>query len=301
MLEILNCIKMKKLFILLILITSLFGCQHRKQQIERLSVVRDSLNQVAYAKDSAIMEFLTGFNEIQANLDSIKTVEKLVTVSSAQPGEMNSTQKKQILEDISLINQLLQKNKEMTADLQKKLKNANSKVGQLQGMIAEFEKMVASLNSQIEMKDVEIAQLSQEVQRLNIDVSQLTNQVQKVTQESQDKSQVINTQTIALNKAYYAIGTVRELKENNVLVKSGGVLGMGRTLKMKKDFNRDYFTEIDIRKFNVLPLMVKKVKVVSVHPVGSYHISGEKRADTLFIDNSQEFWKVSKYLLIALD
>jgi hypothetical protein len=214
---------------------------------------------------------------------------------------MNSSQKKQILEDISLLNQLLQKNKEMTANLQKKLNSANSKVGQLQGMIAEFEKMVANLNTQIEMKDAEIAQLAQDVQRLNIDVSQLTNQVQQVTQESQEKTQVINTQTVALNKAYYAIGTVKELKENNVLVKEGGVIGLGRSLKMKKDFNRDYFTEIDIRKFNVLPLMVKKVKVVSVHPVGSYHISGEKRADTLFIDNSQEFWKVSKYLLIALD
>jgi peptidoglycan hydrolase CwlO-like protein len=292
---------MKKSIFLLILITTLFGCQQRKQQIERLNVVRDSLTQVAYEKDSAIMEFLTGFNEIQANLDSIKTVEKLVTVSSAQPGEMNSSQKKRILEDISLLNQLLQKNKEMTANLQNKLNSANSKVGQLQGMIAEFEKMVANLNAQIEMKDVEIAQLAQDVQRLNIDVSQLTNQVQQVTQESQEKTQVINTQTVALNKAYYAIGTVKELKENNVLVKEGGVIGLGRSLKMKKDFNRDYFTEIDIRKFNVLPLMVKKVKVVSVHPVGSYHISGEKRADTLFIDNTQEFWKVSKYLLIALD
>jgi len=292
---------MKKGLILLILITALFGCQHRQQQIERLTVVRDSLTQVAYEKDSAIMEFLTGFNEIQSNLDSIKTVEKLVTVSSAQSGELKSSQKKQILEDIALLNQMLQKNKELTANLQKKLHGANAKIGQLQGMVAEFEKMVANLNAQVEMKDAEITQLTQDVQRLNIDVSQLTNQVQQVTQESQEKTQVINTQTITINKAYYAIGTVKELKENNVLVKEGGVLGMGRSLKMKKDFNRDYFTEVDIRKFDILPLMVKKVKVVSVHPVGSYHISGEKTADTLFIDNSQEFWKVSKYLLIALD
>jgi chromosome segregation ATPase len=292
---------MKKWFILLFLVTALFGCQHRQQQIDRLSVVRDSLSQVAYEKDSAIMEFLTGFNEIQANLDSIKTVQKLVTVSSSQAGELKSSQKKQILEDIAILNQLLQKNKEMAATLQKKLNGASAKIGQLQGMVAEFEKMVANLNTQVEMKNAEIAQLTQDVQRLNIDVSQLTSQVQKVTQESQEKTQVIDKQTVALNKAFYAIGTVKELKENSVLEKEGGVLGLGRTLKMKKDFNRDYFTEVDIRSFEILPLMVKKVKVVSVHPVGSYHISGEKRADTLYIDNSQEFWKVSKYLLIVLD
>jgi predicted nuclease with TOPRIM domain len=293
--------KMKKWFILIMLVTVIFGCKHRQQQIDRLSVVRDSLNQVASEKDSAIMEFLTGYNQIQANLDSIKTVEKLVTVSSGQRGELKSSQKRQIMEDIALLSQLLQKNKEMTSNLQKKLNGANAKLSQLQGLVAEFEKMVANLNEQVQTKDAEIAKLTEDVQRLNIDVSQLTNQVQQVTQESQEKTQVIDKQTVALNKAFYAIGTVKELKENNVLVKEGGVLGMGRTLKMKKDFNRDYFTEVDIRKFDMLPLMVKKVKVVSVHPVGSYHISGEKRADTLFIDNSQDFWKVSKYLLIVLD
>lgn len=47
--------------------------------------------------------------------------------------------------------------------------------------------------------------------------------------------------------------------------------------------------------------MVKKARVVSVHPSESFHITGDKRADTLFVDNAQEFWKASKYLLIVLD
>lgn len=291
---------MKKWF-LVVFVVALAGCQQKQQQIDRLGVVTDSLAQVAYEKDSAIMEFLAGFNEIQENLDSIKMVEKLVTVKSTQGGELKGSQKRQILEDIALLNQLLQKNKELTASLQKKLSGANAKVGQLQGMVAEFEKMVANLNTQIETKDAEIAQLSQDIQRLNIDVSQLTSQVEQVTQEVQEKTQVIENQTVELNKAYFAMGTVRELTDNSVLEKSGGVLGMGRTLKMRKDFNRDYFSEVDIRNFSMLPLMVKKAKVVTVHPAGSYHITGEKTADTLFVDNSQEFWKASKYLLIVLD
>jgi len=291
---------MKKIFLGLMII-AMVGCQQKQQQIDRLSAVRDSLSLVTSEKDSAIVEFLSDFNEIQENLDSIKTVEKLVTLSSSQPGELKSSQKQQILEDISLLNQLLQKNKEMAASLQKKLSNANSKIGQLQGMIAEFEKMVANLNAQIETKDGEIAQLTQEVERLNIDVSQLTDQVQKVTRENEEKAQMIENQTIALNKAFYAMGTVRELADNNVLEKAGGVLGMGKTLKMKKDFNRDYFSEIDIRSFHYLPLMVKKARVISVHPAASFHITGVKTADTLYIDNSAEFWKASKYLLVVVD
>lgn len=73
----------------------------------------------------------------------------------------------------------------------------------------------------------------------------MTNKISQVTQEVQ-KTQVIENQTVELNKAFYAMGTVKELTDNNVLEKSGGVLGMGRTLKMK-DFNRDYFSEVDIR------------------------------------------------------
>lgn len=291
---------MKKYFVVALAVI-LAGCQQKQQQIDRLNVVRDSLTQVAFEKDSAIMEFLAGFNEIQENLDSIKTVEKLVTVRSSQSGELKGSQKAQIIEDIVLLNELLQKNKELTASLQKKLSSANAKVGQLQGMVAEFERMVANLNLQVEAKDAEIAQLTQDIQRLNIDVSQLTSQVEQVTQEVQEKTQVIETQTIELNKAYYAVGTVKELTDNNILEKSGGVLGVGRTLKMCKDFNRDYFSEVDIRYFNLLPLMVKKAKVITVHPADSYHITGEKRADTLFVDDSGEFWKASKYLLIVLD
>jgi myosin heavy subunit len=291
---------MKKLsWVILTLL--LFGCQQKQQQIDRLSALRDSLAQVSSEKDSAIVEFLTGFNEIQANLDSIKTAEKLVTLSAVQPGELGSNQKKQILEDIALLNQLIQKNKDLTASLQKKLNNANSKIGQLQGMISEFEKMVENLNARIEEKDAEIAQLTTEVQRLNIDISQLTEQVQKITQESQEKSQTIESQVRELNKAFYAIGTAKELTDNNILEKSGGVLGMGRTMKMKKDFNREYFSEVDIRHFTVLPLMVKKARVISVHPATSFHITGEKTADTLFIDNPEEFWKASKYLLLVVD
>lgn len=291
---------MKK-WLLLVILTSLWGCQQNRQQAERLNLVMDSLKQVASEKDSAIVDFLSGFNEIQENLDSIKAVEKLVTVTSSGGVELKGSQKQQILEDIALLNQLIRKNKEMTADLQKKLSNSNTKIGKLQGMVAEFERMITNLNSQIEMKDAEIVRLTEDIQKLNINVTELSSQVEQVTQEVREKEQTIETQTVELNKAFYALGTVRELADNEVLDKSGGVLGIGRTLKMKKDFNRDYFSEVDIRQFRVLPLMVKKAKLVTVHPVGSFHITGEKRADTLFVDNPQEFWKASKYLLIAVD
>ena len=104
-----------------------------------------------------------------------------------------------------------------------------------------------------------------------------------------------------MNTAFYAFGTKKELAEKNVIEKEGGVLGIGKTIKMKKDFNRDYFMKIDIREFNQLPLNTKKAKIVTTHPAGSYHLTGTKTVESLIIDNPEDFWKASKYLLIVVE
>jgi predicted RNase H-like nuclease (RuvC/YqgF family) len=291
---------MKK-YILVVALIGLIGCQQQKNEIARLSSVQDSLSNITTEKDSAILDFLMAFNEIQDNLDSIKRLEKIVSLASGQQGELKGTKKQQIIEDINTLNQLIQKNKELNASLQQKLGSANSRIGQLQGVVTEFERMVNSLNVQVEQKDVEIAQLNQNVERLNIDVTQLASEVINVRQEVQEKVQVIEQQTEVINKVFYAMGSVKELTDNNVLEKSGGVLGIGRTLKMRKDFNRDYFTSTDLRGLTYLPLHAKKARIVSVHPLGSYRIAGTKTADTLYIDDSLEFWKASRYLLLVID
>ena len=292
---------MKKLVILVLTVVLFGSCHNYKKDAERLVFVKDSLQQEAAFRDSAIVGFLNDFSEIQANLDSIKKIEKLVTVQSASGRELNANQKKLILEDIALLNDLLKRNKELTASLQKKLKDSNLKVGNLEKTMKEMQVMVDKLEAQTQEKDTEIIVLKEDVRKLNVDISSLNEKIAAVETESQQKTQTIDTQTTALNKAYYAFGTVKELSENGILEKSGGVLGMGRTPVVKKDFNRDYFTEIDIRSFDYLRLMAKKAKLISVHPEGSYHFTGKKLADTLFVDNSSEFWKASKYLIVLTD
>lgn len=292
---------MKNIVITVLGLSMLVGCHNYKKDAKQLKISSDSLIIESAYKDSSIIDFLNDFNEIQANLDSIKKFEKLVTVESNRGIELSSTQKKKILDDIALLNELLQKNKELTATLQKKLNQANFKAGKLEAMISEFKLMVGNLEKQVHEKDVEILNLNEKVSKLNVDISSLNQKIGELAIESQRKSETIESQTSLLNKAFFAFGSVKELKDNGVIKKSGGLLGIGRTPALMKDFNRDYFTEIDIRKFKFLPLLVKKAKIVSVHPASSYHITGEKKADTLFIDDRAEFWKTSKYLIIITD
>lgn len=292
---------MKKLIVLVLGIVLFSACHNYKKDAQNLMMVKDSLEQVTAFRDSSIASFLNDFSEIQANLDSIKQIEKIVSVQSGSNRELNASQKQLIIEDIAMLHQLLQKNKELTASLQKKLKNANFKISDLEQTISGLELLVKNLEAQANEQDIVIADLTNEVKKLNVDITHLNQRIQVVESESQQKSETIETQTVALNKAYYAFGTLKELKDNDIIEKSGGVIGIGKTPVMKKDFNKDYFTEIDIRNFDYLRLMAKKAKLITVHPEGSFHFTGKKLSDTLFIDNSAEFWKASKYLVVLTD
>lgn len=286
----------KLLFVLSVMV--LVSCGQHKKEIARMQAKQDSVSQLGVQKDNSILEFIGSMNEIQMNLDSIKSIEKIVSVQTASGTELKAEAKNRIVEDIAQINNLLQKNKELVKSLQGKLRASNVK-------IAELENMISLLNKQMGEKDAEIAILKQELENLHINVAGLNQKIEQITTESEAtikaKTQTINEQTIAMNTAYYAFGTKKELEEKNVIEKEGGVLGMGKTIKLKKDFNRDYFMKIDIREFNQLPLNSKKAKIVTTHPADSYHLTGVKTVEALVIDKPEEFWKATKYLVIVVE
>jgi len=287
---------MKYVLVLVALIV-MVSCNQKK--IERLQAQQDSTAQVSFKKDTTIIGFISAMNDIQENLDSIKALEKIISVQTSSGVELKSDAKRQIIEDVNMIHQLLVKNKEQVANLQQRLGKSNKK-------IAELEKMVALMTKQIEEKDAEITQLRSELQKLNIDIQGLNIKIKDISADNEQKAQtikekttVIENQTVEINKAFYAFGTTKELADNNVIEKEGGVLGVGRTVKMKKDFNHDYFSVIDIREFKELKLNVKKARIVTTHPAGSFHLTGDKTVESLVIDDPAEFWKASKYLLIV--
>jgi TolA-binding protein len=290
---------MKKL-LLILSVAVLVSCGQHKKEIARMQAKQDSIAALGVQKDNSILEFIGAMNEIQDNLDSIKTIEKIVSVQTAPGTELKAEAKNRIIEDIAQINNLLQKNKALVESLQGKLRASNLK-------IAELQKMIDNLTKTVGEKDAEIASLKQDLEKLHFDVAGLNKKIETITAESEatikEKNAAIDAQTISMNTAYYAFGTKKELTEKNVIEKEGGVLGMGKTIKIKKDFNRDYFMKIDIREFTTLTLNTKKAKLVSFHPDGSYHfkLTDKKTVESLVIDKPEDFWKASKYLLIVVE
>lgn len=285
-----------KRFVWILAITALLsGCNNQQKEVDSLTAKSDSLAAVNIQQGESIMGFVASFNDIQETLDSIKKMEKIITLNAGQPGvELEQDAKDRINQDIYAIHSMLRRNREMVATLKARLKKSN-------GKIDELEKMIDFMNRQIEEKDGEIVQLKDQLAKMNIKVEELSGKVEDLATESQAKSKVIEDKTNELNTAYYAIGSKKELTDNKVITREGGFIGIGKTSSLAKNFNTDYFTRIDIRNVKFIPLNVKKIKVITTHPAGSFNITGEKKADTLFITDPNKFWSASKYLVIQVD
>lgn len=286
---------MKKISFLLVAIclvsTSFFfnSCGNGEKEVnplaDSLQNVNSGLNGKLNEKELALQEFISTFNEIQENLNTIKEKEKIVSKSSVGGDVKNKED--QIKEDIQAIYDLMGKNKNRINSLSKKLKDSNLK---LEGMQLMIENLQASLN----LKDEEITDLKNKIESLNIELSSLNTDYKDIQGENELKTNVIKT-------AYYAFGTSKELKEKNIITKEGGFIGLGKTNKLKEDFDKDYFTKINIDEATTINIGAKKAKIITTHPSGSYKVIGEKTVEKIEITNPEEFWSVSKYLVIIIE
>jgi chromosome segregation ATPase len=297
--QLLNHLKikiMKKMMLLVSvsLLIAFSSCNNNKEQIAKLKTTNDSLLSLGYQKDTTVIAYVAAFNSIQANLDSIKGKEMIISKSTKGGGELKQDAKDQINQDIKSIYELLQKNRRIVAGLKSKLKKSNVR-------IVELEKMIETLNAQIVAKDADIAQMKADLEKLNIKVAELNTSVDNLSAANQSKAQTIDEQTKALHTAYYVIGTAKELKAHNVITKEGGFAGLGRNKKLKEDFNKEYFTRVDITTFKGLAIAKKKVSVITNHPKTAYKLTGAKTIDSLVIKNPAEFWISSKYLVVIAE
>jgi hypothetical protein len=254
---------------------------------DSLSAVNSGQTVRIHNQDSSIQSFIRGFNEIQDNLDVIKEKEKMVSANSKDP-ETRKTKEEQIVADIQSMYDIMNKNKQRIASMKSKLKESNQHNDEL-------EKFITRLTAEIEEKDGQINDLKSQLEKMNVEMTNLNLNYEEATQESAVKTEKLNT-------AFYAFGTSKELIKNNVLTKEGGFIGIGKTAKMKEDFNKAYFTKVDVSTTTEIVLGAKKAKLVTTHPAGSYKIEGaDGKAEKLVILNAEDFWSASKYLVIVVE
>ncbi len=288
---------MKKLMVIA-LIPFIFAACENKEQTARINQLEEEqalmLND-SRTKDSLINDFMQTLNEIESNLAEIKSKEKLISKETSSGTELSRSARQRVNEDIKLINALMAENKEKISSLNYKLKQSNLR-------IAEFEKMIEATNQQLAIRDHEIDSLKTELSTLNFTIAVLNDTINNYANRNVALNNQVTERTNELNTAYYVVGEKKELIEQKILNKEGGVLGIGRTQKVAGDVDLNDFTKVDIRNLKSIPLDVKKATIMSVHPAGSYELIGtDKRVNELVIKDPVLFWQKSRMLVISTD
>ena len=258
---------------------------------------KDSLMSVINERDSFINDFISSFNDVERNLDSVAARQHIIAVNSDRAGELKPTQKARINAEIASINNLMDQNRKKIAELNQKIKKSSGKNVQL-------EKMIATLKDQLAKKDIELTELNTKLNSLNAQVATLETAVDTLLAVNDAQSQTIAEETMALHTAYFVVGKSNDLQDANIIDKKGGLLGIGRTSKLSQDFDNSKFTRIDYTQTSSIAIN-SDMKIVTSHPSNSYTLEKDMKdkdlVKNIIITNPELFWSASKYLVVIKD
>ena len=281
---------MRRIFSILALILLLASCQEKKTApVVEKDTVRDSLQQVIDSKDREINDILGTMNEIQEGFRLINVAEGRMSIIKS--GEaVNKTE--QIRENIRSISEMMEHNRELITKLRQQVRESSVRSDQFKTVIDNLvqqlednDAQLQQLQAELEEKDIHIAELDRTVSNLNSSIASLK-------EESAIKTETITAQDKLINTAWYVFGTKKELQSQNIYEK-------GRVLQ--SNFNKSYFTKIDIRIEKEIKLYSKSVKIMTAHPASSYQlIRDANKQYVLRINNPQSFWSTSKYLVVLV-
>ncbi len=277
------------------------ACQRANQQDQEAmrldsinAALQDSINTANAEKDS-LMQLM---GDIADGMTQIKELEDIVSVNNLN-GE-TPDRKKQLRDDIVLIQQSINKHKQRLAELERRLKQSTNynatmqkSIENLKAQLEDQQKTINGLTEQLAAAHIQIKNLNQSVDSLSNANKTVTREKEAAVQESKQLSHEVDN----LNTCYYVIGSKKELKAHKII--ETGFLRKTRILE--GDFEMSYFTKADRRTLNEIPLHSSKAQLMTNHPKDSYEIVDHGNVKTLHIKDTNRFWEKSNFLVVKVD
>jgi len=144
-----------------------------------------------------------------------------------------------------------------------------------------------------------IGSIQEQVQKLKETVkAKETEMAQKV----QDSEKILEDKEKQNRKIFYLVGSIPELERAKAIKKSGGFLGVGKTIKLSDKFDEMFFQSSDYKIMKEIALgNTKKINLITVHPKGTYMVLETPGEQYLKITNPEKFWSTSKFLVVEVD
>jgi len=282
---------MKKILFVVIGLLALAACKQKNDNAKDLAMQqqRDSLNRIIAQKDDEINDMMSTMNDVVEGFRAINEAEERVTIARSDEGASSA---ERIRENMRFIQQTMQQNRELINKLRNQLRQSSVNGDQLRRTIDNLTRQMDEKNAQIKQLQADLEVKDIQIGELNEQVADLSSNVSNLKEETTQKSQTISSQDKQLNTAWFAYGTKKELREQNIY-DDGKVL--------QSNFNREYFTKIDIRIDKEIRLYSRSAKVLTSHPTSAYTLTQDANKQYILrISNPQLFWSTSKYLVIMV-
>jgi chromosome segregation ATPase len=286
---------MKKvvLFCIVVFIVVFSSCTKNSSEYKKLQAQKDSLELANAKSASELDELISLINEVEDNFNSIKDKESYLTVQANSNSELAPSTRARIHSDMQFVTDVLNKNKEKIAELEKKLKSSSVQSTKLQQTLNNLRTELDQKTMALVTLNDELERKNQQISELSANVSALSKDVQELRAQTNAQEQTISQQQTEINTVFYCFGTSKELKAQKILENNN----------LGANFNRDYFIRVkDFTQLTLIPLYAKKGKLISKHPEGSYEFTKDANGQAeLTILDPKNFWSLTKYLVVLVN
>lgn len=303
---------------------------------KRLEAENERLNNEIIKSDSVQIQFMNAYAEIDANLQAIKTREKMINRNS-QEAEENADVQQRIIADIVEIGKLMEKNRQKLQNMESLRRQLNNIRTENKKLKAENVSLKESATPKTSSQDAERMQaLEQENARLaqaNEGYKKMVDQLKKQVAESEARIESLQQELASLKDAYAELQKINEdlkaneqqylasLEERDATISSLNaqlaqsksvyfIASPAKDLKAKgivvkntvnPDVKLSAFTQIDnMDDFRVIETKSAKAEIISNHPKGSYAIdSKDKKNVKINITSPERFWSLSRVCVVS--
>jgi len=280
-----------------VLLVVVAGCGPSAETRQRIA----ELEEDAAQKDSLLIQIadLGRFmSDVSEELSDVSLEGSGLDVMMESPRQAS---RDSVLVKIRYLTDRVDQGEQRLAESQRRMRSLALESDTLEALLAEtirsYERTLENQRATIESLTERVTALEEENVRLVASVDTLSTQLDTLKAET--------------NTVYYVVGTKDELLERGLVEKEGGarflfIFGKrGETLVPARELDPEQFTAIDKDQVTAIPLpdSTAEYEIASRHPTEHLLVEsiedGKIRGAAIQIVTPDEFWKVSRYLIVV--
>lgn len=238
-------------------------------------------------------------NEIQESLQALdQDLSGQLFSQSELPGASPADRRERIISSIANMRDQIEADKKKIAQLEGQLANSRTQLRGVQDMVNRLktslddkERIMAELQTRLGIMDETI-----EAERRQ---SQLT--IAEREQTIAERNQALIEAEREASTIYYVVGTRKQLMDQGIIDRKGGILGIGRVTTVNRQIATEKFTEINLQDTDEITFRAtsKGYSILSNHVATTYKVEKVDNEYVLRVTDKENFRK-QKFLVIEL-